>query len=132
MSMMESTITALLVSGKGILAADESFPTIEKRFKDFKIPSTETSRRDYREMLFTTPGLNEFISGVILFDETLRQKSAAGVPFSEILTQQNIIPGIKVDEGTVAQAALHHRAGCNDLAVQGKYVEAMEKENTTA
>lgn len=108
MNTTESTITTLLASGKGILAADESFPTIEKRFKDFNIPSTETSRRDYREMLFTTSGLNEFISGVILFDETLRQKTAAAIPFSEILTQQNIVPGIKVDTGT---AALAHFAG---------------------
>jgi fructose-bisphosphate aldolase, class I len=108
MNTMESTIAALLASGKGILAADESFPTIEKRFKEFNIPSTETSRRDYREMLFTTPGLNPFISGVILFDETLRQKTAAGVPLAEILTRQNIIPGIKVDEGT---ATLAHFAG---------------------
>lgn len=101
---MESTIATLLAAGKGILAADESLPTIEKRFKDFNIPSTEASRRDYREMLFTTPGLAEFISGVILFDETLRQKTAAGVPLSKILTQQNIVPGIKVDQGTAALA----------------------------
>jgi fructose-bisphosphate aldolase, class I len=104
MSLMESTITSLLATGKGILAADESFPTIGKRFKELNIPSTETSRRDYREMLFTTPGLSEFISGVILFDETLRQKTASGVPLSEILTRQNIVPGIKVDEGTAALA----------------------------
>jgi fructose-bisphosphate aldolase class I len=108
MNLMDSTIAALLASGKGILAADESFPTIGKRFEELNIPSTETSRRDYREMLFTTPGLGEFISGVILFDETLRQKTAAGVPLSEILTRQNIVPGIKVDEGT---AALAHFAG---------------------
>lgn len=108
MNTMESTIAALLAAGKGILAADESFPTIGKRFKEFNIPATETSRRDYREMLFTTPGLNAFISGVILFDETLRQKTAAGVPLAEILTRQNIVPGIKVDEGTVALA---HFAG---------------------
>jgi fructose-bisphosphate aldolase, class I len=104
MSLMESTIAALLASGKGILAADESFPTIGKRFKELNIPSTETSRRDYREMLFTTPGLSEFISGVILFDETLRQKTASGIPLSEILMRQNIVPGIKVDEGTAALA----------------------------
>jgi fructose-bisphosphate aldolase class I len=108
MSLMESTITSLLATGKGILAADESFPTIGKRFKELDIPSTETSRRDYREMLFTTPGLSEFISGVILFDETLRQKTASGVPLSEILTRQKIVPGIKVDEGT---GALAHFAG---------------------
>jgi fructose-bisphosphate aldolase class I len=108
MSLMESTIASLLATGKGILAADESFPTIGKRFEELDIPSTETSRRDYREMLFTTPGLSEFISGVILFDETLRQKTASGVPLSEILTRQNVVPGIKVDEGT---AALAHFAG---------------------
>ncbi len=104
MNMMESTIAALLASGKGILAADESLPTIEKRFKEFEIPSTDESRRDYREMLFTTPGLDEFISGVILFDETLRQKTAAGVLFSDFLTENNIIPGIKVDAGTIGLA----------------------------
>ncbi|MGH7951022.1 MAG: class I fructose-bisphosphate aldolase [Limisphaerales bacterium] len=99
---MESTVEALVASGKGILAADESFSTIEKRFKDFQIPSTEENRRDYRQMLFTTPKLNEFISGVILFDETIRQKSADGVSLSQILSKQNIIPGIKVDKGTAS------------------------------
>ena len=74
----EFTARALVAPGKGILAADESFPTIEKRFKALGIASTEVSRRDYREMLFAAPGLGEFISGAILFDETLRQKSADG------------------------------------------------------
>ncbi len=96
---MESTVAALLTPGKGILAADESFSTIEKRFKDFAIPATEESRRTYREMLFTTPGLNEFISGIILFDETIRQKMS-GVLIPEALAKQGIIPGIKVDNGT--------------------------------
>lgn len=98
----DTIVAALLASGKGILAADESFPTIEKRFKALNIPCTEENRRAYREMLFTTPGLNEFISGAILFDETIRQKTSDGVPFSEFLAKQNIIPGIKVDMGTTA------------------------------
>lgn len=99
---MESTIQSLLVSGKGILAADESFPSIAKRFEEFDIPSTEEKRRDYREMLFATPGLNAFISGVILFDETLRQKMKDSVPMPEALAKQGIVPGIKVDLGAVA------------------------------
>jgi len=98
---LESTTQALLASGKGLLAADESFPTIEKRFKAFDISSTEENRRGYREMLFTTPGLSEFISGVILFDETIRQK-IGGASIPEALARQGIIPGIKVDQGTMA------------------------------
>ena len=98
---LESTARALLAQGKGILAADESFPTIGKRFKALDIPSTEENREAYREMLFTTPGLGEFISGVILFDETLRQRTKGGVPLPELLTDQGIIPGIKVDLGAV-------------------------------
>jgi fructose-bisphosphate aldolase class I len=98
---MEATIRALLVPGKGILAADESFPSIEKRFASIGIPSTEENRRGYREMLFTTPRLGEFISGVILFDETLRQSSRKGGSMQKILQDQQIVPGIKVDGGTV-------------------------------
>ena len=103
-STMESTVAALLAFGKGILAADESFPTIGKRFKALNIPSTEENRRDYRELLFATPELGEFISGVILFDETIRQSTKGGVPMPEVLTKQGIIPGIKVDKGTIALA----------------------------
>ena len=99
---METTIAELLASGKGILAADESFSTIEKRFKALNIPSTEENRRDYRELLFTTFGLSEFISGGILFDETIRQRTQAGISLPELLTKQGIIPGIKVDKGTIA------------------------------
>ena len=101
-SPMDSTITALLASGKGILAADESLPTIGSRFKALAIPSTEENRRAYRELLFTAPGLNEFISGVILFDETLHQQTADGVPFATFLADQGIVPGIKVDLGATA------------------------------
>ena len=95
----ESVARSLVVSGKGILAADESAPTIEKRFKTVNVPSTEENRRAYRELLFTTPGTSEFVSGVILFDETIRQKSSDGTPFPEILSRQGILPGIKVDQG---------------------------------
>jgi fructose-bisphosphate aldolase, class I len=96
---MEMTAKGLVAPGKGILAADESGPTIEKRFKSIKIPSTEENRRVYRELLLTAPGIGEFISGVILFDETIRQKSAEGAPFVEVLKRQGSLPGIKVDKG---------------------------------
>jgi fructose-bisphosphate aldolase class I len=99
---IESTIAALLVSGKGILAADESFPTIGKRFAALNIPSTEENRRAYRELLFATPGLGDFVSGAILFDETLHQSTGGGVPLPESLARHGIIPGIKVDRGTMA------------------------------
>ena len=96
---LENTALQLVAPGKGILAADESFGTIEKRFNAVGIESTEESRRDYREMLFTTPDVGEFLSGVILFDETIRQESSEGTPLPEILESQGIIPGIKVDKG---------------------------------
>jgi fructose-bisphosphate aldolase class I len=93
-------VARLLVSpGKGILAADESHPTIAKRFQSIGITSTEEVRRDYREMLFRTKSLGEYISGVILFDETLHQNTADGTPLKELLLSQGIIPGIKVDRG---------------------------------
>lgn len=98
---MAKTVAALTAPGKGILAADESAGTIEKRLKAVNVASTEEARRDYRELLFSTPGLGGFISGVILFEETLKQKSAAGVPLPELLKAQGIVPGIKVDKGTV-------------------------------
>ncbi len=97
--MLEDTATALVAPGKGILAADESTPTITKRFEAVGLPSTEENRRAYRDMLFTTPGLGEFISGVILFDETMRQKASDGTPLVEVLRRQGIVPGIKVDKG---------------------------------
>lgn len=91
---------ALVAPGKGILAADESSGTIEKRFKSINLPSTEENRRSYRELLFTAAGSAQYISGVILFDETIRQKAKDGTPFSELLANSGIIPGIKVDKGT--------------------------------
>ncbi len=99
-----STAKELVARGKGILAADESFPTIEKRFNSINIPSTEDNRRAYREMLFTTEKIEEFVSGVILFDETLRQCASDGTPFAEVLSSRGVIPGIKVDKGAKALA----------------------------
>jgi fructose-bisphosphate aldolase class I len=90
---------AIVAPGKGILAADESSGTIEKRFRSIQVESTEEHRRAYRELLFTTDGAGEFISGVILFDETLRQRAADGTAFPEVLDRQGIMPGIKVDKG---------------------------------
>ncbi|HEY7586740.1 MAG TPA: class I fructose-bisphosphate aldolase [Candidatus Deferrimicrobiaceae bacterium] len=101
---LESVARSLVAPGKGILAADESAPTIEKRFKTVNVSSTEENRRAYRELLFTTAGASEFISGVILFDETIRQKAAGGAAFTEVLSRQGIIPGIKVDLGAKALA----------------------------
>jgi fructose-bisphosphate aldolase class I len=96
---LETIARSLVAEGKGILAADESSPTIEKRFRSIDLPSTEENRRAYRELLFTTLGASEYISGVILFDETIRQKKKDGTSFSEVLSRQGIIPGIKVDTG---------------------------------
>ena len=96
---LESIARAMVAKGRGILAADESTSTIKKRFDSIKLESTEEARRAYRELLFSAPGIAEHISGVILYDETLRQKSRSGVPFADLLTQQKIVPGIKVDTG---------------------------------
>jgi len=93
------TAKALVAEDKGILAADESDGTIKKRFDSIGVESTEETRRAYRELLFTTEGVEEFISGVILFDETIRQSSSEGTPFPKLLESKGIIPGIKVDKG---------------------------------
>jgi fructose-bisphosphate aldolase class I len=99
LQQLEKTARELVAEGKGILAADESDGTIKKRFDSIGIESTEESRRAYRELLFTTEGAEEFISGVILFDETIRQSTADGTPFPKLLESKGIIPGIKVDKG---------------------------------
>jgi fructose-bisphosphate aldolase class I len=98
-SELEKTARAMVAPGKGILAADESTGTIKKRFDQIKLESTEENRRAYRELLFTAPGAADYISGVILFDETLRQKCADGTPFPAYLAGLGIVPGIKVDAG---------------------------------
>ena len=96
---LESTARAVVAEGKGILAADESLGTIEKRFKTIGIPSTAENRRAYRELLFTAPDVARYISGVILFDETIREMSVHGAPFADVLADHGVIPGIKVDKG---------------------------------
>src|SRR6266542_4070143 len=99
MTDLETTARALVAEGRGILAADESDGTIKKRFDSIGVESSDETRRAYRDMLFTTEGAEEFVSGVILFDETIRQSSADGTPFPELLDSKGIIPGIKVDKG---------------------------------
>jgi fructose-bisphosphate aldolase class I len=101
---LEDTAQALVAEGKGLLAADESTGTCTRRFQAVGIESTPESRRAYREMLFTTPGLGDFISGVILYDETIRQTDRRGQPLAQLLARAGIIPGIKVDQGAKALA----------------------------
>ena len=111
---LDATIHDLVQDGRGILAADESVPTISKRFKAVGIESSEDTRRAYRELLLMTPGIGEFISGIILFEETLGQKTADGSLFPEAAKRGGIVPGIKVDKGPIA---LVNAAG--DMVTQG-------------
>jgi fructose-bisphosphate aldolase class I len=99
LEQLERTARALVADGKGILAADESTRTIKKRFESIGLESTEENRRAYRELFFTTEGVEDYISGVILYDETIRQSSADGTPFPQLLDSKGVIPGIKVDLG---------------------------------
>lgn len=108
---LAETAQAMVAAGKGIIAIDESTGTIKKRFDSVNVESTEENRRAYREMLLTTPKLGDYISGAILFDETLRQSTKDGVPFTKIMNDAGIIPGIKVDKGT------HPLAGFPDEVV---------------
>jgi fructose-bisphosphate aldolase class I len=98
-ALLSKTAAAMVAKGKGILAADESSGTCETRFKSVGVECTEENRRTYRGLLFTTPGVEQYVSGVILFDETIRQKTSEGVPFAQYLAKKGIIPGIKVDGG---------------------------------
>jgi len=100
-ALLSKTAAAMVAKGKGVLAADESSGTCEKRFKSVNVECTEENRRAYRNLLFSTPGVEQFLSGVILFDETARQKANDGTPIPEYLAKKGIIPGIKVDKGTV-------------------------------
>jgi fructose-bisphosphate aldolase class I len=104
MTELQATAEGLVAKGKGLLAADETIPTITKRLEARDVTSTAVSRRAYREMLFTTAGIGEFISGVILQDETIHQRSSKGMPLVELLAALNVIPGVKVDEGVVELA----------------------------
>src|SRR6478735_1002897 len=101
MSTLNEIARAMVAPGKGILAADESSGTIKRRFDAIGVESTENNRRDYREMMFRTPGVNQYIAGVILYDETLRQNGADGTPLVKVLESNGILPGIKVDAGVV-------------------------------
>lgn len=96
---LETIAQAMVARGRGILAADESAPTIKRRFDGIKLESTEENRRAWRELLITAPGAGKYLSGMILFDETLRQSTSKGVPFARALEEQGILPGIKVDTG---------------------------------
>ena len=113
---LQATAKALASEGKGILAVDESTPTCGKRLADIGVENTEENRQAYRGMLFTTPGLGSFISGAILFEETLYQKHADGESMVEKLNKQGIIPGIKVDKGLKPLiGALHHETYCSGI-----------------
>ena len=98
-ALLAKTAAAMVAKGKGLLAADESSGTCESRFKSVGVDCTEENRRTYRGLLFTTPGIEQYLSGVILFDETIRQKTNDGVPFADYLAKKGIVPGIKVDAG---------------------------------
>jgi len=100
-ALLSKTAAGMVAKGKGILAADESSGTCEKRFQSVNVECTEENRRAYRALLFGTPGVEQYLSGVILFDETARQKANDGAPFPEYLAKKGVIPGIKVDKGTV-------------------------------
>src|SRR5687767_7239465 len=100
--ILNQTALGMVAKGRGILAADESTGTIEKRFKTVNAENTEENRRAYRDLLLSPKGAEEFVSGVICYEETLFQKSADGTPFPQMLAQRGIIPGIKVDKGTKA------------------------------
>jgi len=100
-----ATAKAMVAEGKGLLAMDESTPTCSKRFEKVGILQTEETRRSYRELIVATPGLGEFISGVILYDETIRQSRKDGTPFVKVITEAGIIPGIKLDNGAQDMAA---------------------------
>ncbi|WP_206950824.1 class I fructose-bisphosphate aldolase [Trinickia acidisoli] len=113
-SALQSTIDAIVQNGKGLLAADESGPTIAKRFKTIDVESTEENRRAWRTLLLSTPGLGRYVSGVILYEETLDQHADDGEPLPNLAARQGIVPGIKVDAGKIALA---HASG--DEITQG-------------
>ena len=102
---LNKIVKQMVVPGKGILAADESTGTIGKKFEKINLPNEEANRQAYREMLFTSPGIGEYISGVILYDETIRQSAADGKSFVSILQSAGVLPGIKVDQGTASDPA---------------------------
>lgn len=123
-SKLQKTIRALLAPGKGILAADESSGTIKKRFASIHCESTEESRRAYRDMLFTTEGYERSISGVILYDETIDQKSRSGAIFAQCIHDRGVIPGVKTDEGKEEHPFLCPQTVTRGLDGLGKRLQA--------
>ncbi len=113
-SQLQQTIDDMVDAHRGILAADESLPTMEKRFRPIGVESTEETRRAWRSLLVTTPGLGDYISGIILFEETLYQTTDNGTPIPEAAWKQKIVPGVKVDKG---QASLRSRERFWDIRV---------------
>src|SRR5438094_10440049 len=113
--LLSKTAAAMVAKGKGILAADESSGTCEKRFKSVGVECTEENRRAYRGLLFGTPGVEQYVSGVILFDETARQKAAVGTPFPQYLAGKGITPALTVDKGAVDLAPLAAGMGTGRL-----------------
>ena len=127
-SELQATVKALVQDGKGILAADESSPTIAKRFKAIGVDSTEANRRAYRSLIFATPGLGDFISGVILYEETLNQKADDGTPLPQLAARQGIVPGIKVDAGKIALALAPDDEVTEGLDGLGKRLEVYKSQ----
>src|SRR5919198_3544830 len=131
---LESTAKALVADGRGILAADETPATLTRRFDALHIDSTPDSRRAYREMFFTTPGVAEFISGVIMQDETIHQQSSTGTPLADVLAQQGVMPGIKVDTGAKPLAGwpgetiTERLDGLRDRLQEYRYMGALQDE----
>ena len=123
MTVLGEIAASIVADNKGILAADESTGTIKKRFDAIAVESTDENRRAYRELLFTTAGMEEFIGGVILFDETIRQTSANGTPFAELLGAKGVVPGIKVDTGAHPLAGAPGETVTEGLDGLGKRLE---------
>ena len=119
MNDLEALARTLMAPGKGILAADESTGSIKRRFAAVGIESTAETRRAFRDLLFTTRGIEEFISGVMLFDETIRQATGDGTPFVGVLAERGMIPGIKVDAGTRPLAPLSTGTFLPPLGLRG-------------
>ncbi len=125
---LASTIESIAIAGKGILAADESTNTIAKRLASIDVESTEQNRQKYRELMFATPELNQYVNGVILFEETLTQSSQDGTPFPEMLKSLGIIPGIKVDKGLVTLAGTESEKVTEGLDGLRNRVEAYKEK----
>ncbi len=124
---LDKIARGMVAPGRGILAMDESHPTCNKRFEKSGIPTTEEKRRAYRDMLVTAPGLSDYISGAILFDETIRQKTLDGTPFAQHLSSDGIIPGIKVDAGAKALAGHESEKVTEGLdSLRGRFAEYYE------